>query len=902
MASVAAASLVPACAIAAPVVGASGTDGTSIGLNDTPTQTSTTVGIDFDTTDLTALAGINNGDRLQVRVNGAAVSFVEINTGDTLQDLAAALNAIDGVRASTTSTGSNDTLTITSENVNTTVEISNDTGTAFSVMGMNFPGFPGTIDSVSTAGGDASDGGAAQTSGPATVTFGADSYTGGAGGDGGKTAYNLAATDGGDGGDGGDGFLINSAMTSAELSDTSTVVAGGNGGSGGAGSGGGNAGADGAGGIGIHLVGAGLGAVEIINRGTISGGLGGDGTTRNYAIYMENSGNTLRMYSGSALTGDVYLGTSGGTLALDGSGSEDANFSGVGSLSLTDGSKWTLTGNINPNAGGVSIDTAGNSALTVSGTLSGTTLTKSGTGKLVVNGSAPAIALNGGTLGGSGTFAGLTANSGSTIAPGNSIGTLNVNGNASFAAGSTYAVEVDSAGNSDKLAATGTVTIDSGATVSVTAENGTDDGSTYAISNTYTIITAGAGVTGTFGSVSENFAFLDAALGYGANNVTLTLTRNASSFASAANTANQRATAGGIESLGAGNAVYNAVVPLDQASARSAFDSLSGEIYASANGMFIHDSRFARNAVSNRIRAAFEGLDAAGTPATAFNAHREAPGTGGTAFWSYGYGSWGKTGSNGNAAAIGHSTGGVFFGADGDIAGGWRGGLMAGYGNTGFDVGARASSGNAGSYTLGAYASGRLGPLDMRFGASYGLHDVSVSRTVTAGTLSNTLGADYTAATAQVFGEAGYAFDSRGTRFEPYAGFALIHQRNAAFTETGGAAALSVASASQTLGVTTLGLRAARYLAAGDNYTASLTGSLGWSHVVGDLDAASAMRFASGDAFGITGAPLARDTALIEAGLRLDFDSGATFNLDYHGDLGTRAQSHGLAARFSMVF
>ncbi|WP_412050891.1 autotransporter domain-containing protein [Hoeflea sp. Naph1] len=606
---------------------------------------------------------------------------------------------------------------------------------------------------------------------------------------------------------------------------------------------------------------------------------------------------TLTLTGANSHTGGTTI--SGGTLQIGNGGtvgSLSGNITNNSALVFNRSDALSYTGDI---SGAGSLTKAGAGTLTLSGANTHTGGTTVSGGKLVVNGSTGAITLNGGTLGGSGTIGSVAANSGSTIAPGNSIGTLNVAGNASFAAGSTYAVEVDKNGNADKLSATGTVTIDNGATVSVTAENGTDNGLSYAVATTYKIVSAGTAVTGTFGSVSENFAFLDASLSYDANSVYLKLLRNNFSFASSATTANQRATAGALDTLASGNTLYDAVSVLSTENARSAFDSLSGEIYASANGMFIHDSRFARNAVSNRIRSAFEGLDATATPVTAFGA---TPGTGGAAFWSHAYGSWDKTGGNGNAAAMDHNAGGFFLGADTDIAGGWRGGLMAGYGNAGFDAAARTSSGNADSYTFGAYAGGQIGPLGVQFGASYGLHDVSVSRTVTTGTLRNALSADYRASTAQFFGEAGYSFDTRGTRFEPYAGFALIHQHNAAFTETGGAAALSVASASQTLGVTTLGLRGARQVAVGDNYTASLTGSLGWSHVVGDLDAASTMRFASGDAFGITGAPLDRDTALIEAGLKLYFDSGATFNLDYHGDLGARTQSHGLVARFSMLF
>ncbi|MEM5471206.1 autotransporter domain-containing protein [Hoeflea sp. AS60] len=595
---------------------------------------------------------------------------------------------------------------------------------------------------------------------------------------------------------------------------------------------------------------------------------------------LDLNGHDLTMSALSGTGGTVALGTAGLTVNQSGTTSYGGAISGAGSLTKSGAGTLTLTG-ANTHTGGT----------TVSG------------GRLVVNGSIGAFTLNGGTLGGSGTVGSFTANSGSTIAPGNSIGTLNVAGNTSFASGSTYAVEVDSAGNSDMIAATGSVTIDNGATVSVSAENGTDNGSTYAASTTYTIITAGTGVTGTFGSVSENFAFLDAALGYSASAVTLTLTRNASSFASAGNTPNQRAVANGVSSLTAGNAVYDAVVGLSEASARAAFDSLSGEIYASTTGRFIQDSHFARDAASNRIRSAFEGLATGEVPMIADNGTGQARNFGGGAVvWGQAYGSWGNTKGNGNAATIGHSTGGLFFGADAELFDGWRGGLMAGYGNAGFSVDPRSSSGNADSYTFGAYAGGKVGALGVRLGATYALHDVSTSRNVTVGTLSNALSADYTASTSQVFGEAGYSFNTPLARFEPFAGFALVHQRSGAFTESGGAAALSVASAMQTLGFTTLGLRGERQVAAGESYTASIRGSLGWSHLIGDSDPSSTMWLADGKAFRVSGLPLERDTAQIEAGLKLDFDNGASFNINYQGGLGAKSQSHTVAARFSKSF
>ncbi|WP_346910100.1 autotransporter-associated beta strand repeat-containing protein [uncultured Roseibium sp.] len=686
-----------------------------------------------------------------------------------------------------------------------------------------------------------------------------------------------------------------------------------------------------------NLAKAGAGSLILSGTNTYSGGatisggtlqVGNGGTTGSVSGDIVNNG-ALAFNRSDALTfsGDISgtgsLTKSGaGTLTLTG----DNTFSGgttisAGTLQIGDGgTTGSLTGDI-VNNGALAFNRS--DAMTFEGDISGTgSVTKTGAGTLTltgantfaggttvtgglltVNGSTGDVLLNGGTLGGSGTVGTVTANSGARVAPGNSIGTLNVSGNVTFSSGSTYAVEVDDTGNSDKIAATGTAAIDSGATVTVSAENGTDNGSTYAASTTYTILTADGGVTGTFGSVSENFAFLDASLGYNANNVTLTLTRNATGLASAAETANQRAAANGVSNLSAGNAVYDAVVVLSEAGARTAFDSLSGEVHASTNTLLIQESSRSRDAVGARIRGAFDGLAAAEMPMIALHGAGEAPdGTGGAAAWGQAYGGWGKTGGTHTAAAMDHTSGGFFVGADMEISSGWRAGLVAGYGNSRFDVDARASSGDADSYTLGAYAGRRFDAIGLRFGTTYTWNDVSTSRNVTAGTLSNSLSVDYAASTAQAFGEVGYTFNTPLAHLEPFAGAALIHQHSDGFSETGGPAALTVSSSSQTLGLATLGLRAERRFAEVAGLDASLTGTLAWRHAFGDIDATSTMRFATGNAFAISGTPLDRDTALIETGFKLGLGDGANVSLTYQGDIGATSQDHGFNARFSARF
>ena len=91
-----------------------------------------------------------------------------------------------------------------------------------------------------------------------------------------------------------------------------------------------------------------------------------------------------------------------------------------------------------------------------------------------------------------------SSQSAAASAPGNSIGTLNVNGNVAFAAGSTYQVEINAAGQGDKIIATGKATL-SGGTVQVVGANGT-----YTPSTRYTILTANGGVSGTFAQLTTS--------------------------------------------------------------------------------------------------------------------------------------------------------------------------------------------------------------------------------------------------------------------------------------------------------------------------------------------------------------------------------------------------------------
>ena len=400
------------------------------------------------------------------------------------------------------------------------------------------------------------------------------------------------------------------------------------------------------------------------------------------------------------------------------------------------GSDWTLTG---------------------AGTFSTSALV--GTGMLSVNGTltSPLVTVDPlARVGGGGTIVGALTNQG-TIAAGNSIGTLSVQGSLTFDAGSILETEVNSAGQTDLVNVTGAATINGG-NVSVLAASGS-----YAPSTQYTIVSTTAGRTGVFSGVTSNLAFLAPSLTYDANNVYLTLVNNGIDFDAIGGTPNQRAAGSGVQGLGTGNPIYDAVLVLDIPGARYAFDQLSGEIHASTASVLIDDSRHVREAALGRLR----------------DDHGEASGKPG--LWAQAYGAQTDLDGDGNAADLGYDSAGVFAGMDGAVGNAWQAGALIGYSRASFDVDARSSSGSADSFHLAAYGGGEWGGFGLRAGAAYAWHDIETARAIVFQGYADSAAAAYDGHTAQAFGEVSYALQAGAATFEPTAGARLCRCRNGWF-------------------------------------------------------------------------------------------------------------------------
>ncbi|RTF18225.1 autotransporter serine protease [Serratia marcescens] len=544
--------------------------------------------------------------------------------------------------------------------------------------------------------------------------------------------------------------------------------------------------------------------------------------------------------------------------------------------------------------GGLTKQGIGTLVLTGNNTYAGPTLVNQG--RLAINGSVTSdvSVQNGGIVGGSGTVGSLTARRGGTVAPGNSIGTLNVAGNVSFEPGSRYAVEVGPNGQSDRIQSSGSATI-GGGEVAVTLENSsnllTQSEVRSLLGQQYNILTAQQGVSGQFDAVAPNYLFLGTGLSYQPNGVTLSVGRNGTSFASVAQTANERAVAAAADALAAGNPVYESILNSGTAGeARQAFRQLSGQIHADIASALVNDSRYLREALNGRLRQA-EGL----ASSSAIKADEDGA-------WAQLLGAWDHASGDANATGYQASTYGVLVGLDSAAAADWRLGVATGYTRTSLH-GGYGSKADSDNYHLAAYGDKQFGALALRGGAGYTWHRIDTKRSVNYGMQSDRDTAKYSARTEQLFAEAGYSVKGEWLNLEPFVNLAYVNFENNGIAESGGAAALRGDKQHTDATVSTLGLRADTAWQVSPGTTVALRSELGWQHQYGGLERGTGLRFNGGNApFVVDSVPVSRDGMVLKAGAEVAVNENASLSLGYGGLLSQNHQDNSVNAGFTWRF
>ncbi|HEY1544513.1 MAG TPA: autotransporter domain-containing protein [Xanthobacteraceae bacterium] len=654
-------------------------------------------------------------------------------------------------------------------------------------------------------------------------------------------------------------------------------------------------------------------------------------TTAGNATITTNSGGHVFFFDSSSGGSARFATNAGATFDMSGltaASMTAGSIEGAGSYVLGDKQLVVGSNNLSTEVQGVisgiggSLDKVGTGTLTLSGVNTYTGPTVIDGGILSVNGSiVSAVTVNaGGTLGGTGTVGPTTVNAGGILAPGNSIGTVHVAGNVTFNANSIYQVQVNPAGGSDLTVAT-SATINGGTVQALPAAG------TYGASTRYIIVQTTGGVTGTFANVTSSSAFLTPSLSYPTDEVVLTLTRNATSFAAIAQTPNQASVGAALDTSASGSALVQAILPLGNAQALLAFDALSGEIHASVQTAIIDDSLWVRDTLLARMLQASYGGDGGAMGALGFGGPMVAfadAGAGASAlayadgarsgfpikappaptpsdlvFWAQGTGAWGRIDGDGNAAEMSRTFAGFLTGVDRRFGENWRAGIAAGYSNSSVNVNARASSANVDTAHLAAYAAAGLGSFKLRTGAALSWNTLSTDRIIAFPGFVDTAHANYGAGEGQLFGELGYAMAFGRYAVEPFAGLTFVHLGTESFTESGGAAALAGASNHDDVGYTTLGAHLATRDVLANGMVLIPHATLAYQHALGNVTPAAALAFEStGAGTEITGVPLARDSALVQVGADLQINRQATFGVFYSAEVADNAQDHSFNGRF----
>ncbi|HOW53339.1 MAG TPA: autotransporter domain-containing protein [Syntrophorhabdaceae bacterium] len=663
---------------------------------------------------------------------------------------------------------------------------------------------------------------------------------------------------------------------------------------------------------------------------TATGVLAGSGAT---AITTGNVSGTLN-YTGTGSLSCTTLDLSGGTFNNNGSGTVS-----IAKATVAGGQTGTIGG-----TGTIELTTADvNGALTVSSVISGAgSLTKTGSGALTLSGAntytggtfvngGSLIATNtllgpftigaSGVLKGTGTINGDVVNSG-TLAPGNSIGTLTISGNYTHNAGAVYQVEVNAAGQSDKLIVTGTATLNGG-TVSVLAESGN-----YNLSTTYTILTAGS-VTGTFGNVTSNLAFLTPSLRYDPTTVYLVLTRNTMGFADVAATSNQYTVASALDRIapvatGDMAGVMTTLFGFSAPSARGAFDQMGGLSHTALTGATFSSFSQYMGVMSGRMggfisggpRSSFAnrpvmlasrtdtGSDAGNTLMAALS---NAAGRTGTSrgLWAEGYGSLGQRRGNDISSRYDSDMAGFSAGFDRVVAPSLLVGASLGYSHTKVDMKDLSDSATVSSYQGSLYGIYKMNPFYVSGIAACGYNRYDTRRDIAFGTVSRRAKASYAGQTLGGYLEGGYRLTTSPVDIIPLASLTGIYLMRDGFTERdAGALSLSADSDHTSSLVGSLGMRLTKdyKISSSDTLTPEL--KVAWDHEFANGDYALDASFAGypTSTFTVRGDRPNRDS--LGAGFRLTWQTKEdiclhfTYDGSFSGDNTQHAGTLGIQYRW----
>ncbi|WP_432798304.1 beta strand repeat-containing protein [Poriferisphaera sp. WC338] len=672
----------------------------------------------------------------------------------------------------------------------------------------------------------------------------------------------------------------------------------------------------------------------------LSGVISGSGSL---AVGMDSASDTLTLsgvntYSGgTTLLGSTLiignndaLGT--GNLSVDDdaviqSNSDDRTISNT--TSISSGNTLTVSGSNDFELSGVisgdgGLTKEGSSTATLSGnnTFTGDTTVTAGT--LIINGTMASGNVNvasGATLSGVMNFAGNFINSG-TVSPGNSPGTMIVGGNLTLNSTSIYDMEIASTAGpgtgNDFIDVTGTAAIDGTLNVIGLGGYSATDG------DTFTILDADGGVSGTFATILDDIAGFEATATYNANDITVTLNAATADFANTVTarnlvfaaeaftriannspTGDMATVIAQLENQTGNNLVVafeqivpNYLVPQAEATFKGIDvqnNNFNGRFNELRNGLpklwsnnlgvntpdnaSINDSADPEFAMMLAMQAQ-ETLEQQQETARFTGAEKDIWGA-----WVNGFGTFGDYDSTSSQAGYNFNTGGVTFGFDYRVLDTLAAGAFVGYSNTGVTVdngqGTNSfNSINTGMYMTwfneeGFYASGLFGG---------GVNFYENNRRIRFGTVDRVAESDPTGFYLQTLATGGYEFKKGNWGFGPQLALQWVNLQIGSHSETGADSLnLNVGAFNGNSFVTRLGFRATyEYDTDAMLFVPELVGF--WEHEYLDpINTVDVGVPAGGESFTYTGIGPGRDSGLIGVNLvGISHEAPVSFTLQYN--------------------
>ncbi|WP_141553686.1 autotransporter outer membrane beta-barrel domain-containing protein [Candidatus Regiella insecticola] len=458
---------------------------------------------------------------------------------------------------------------------------------------------------------------------------------------------------------------------------------------------------------------------------------------------------------------------------------------------------------------------------------------------------------------------------------------LQVVGDVNFAAGSFYDVQLDEQ-QSDAISVTGQANV-SGATLRIQAAPGA-----YPLEKEYEILTAEKGIKGTFANITSDLVFRTPRLRQNEHSTVLAVPRNEIPFEQLADNQNQKNVAKILDKQEMPTDLKHPLSWLNEDSAHTAFDNLSGAVQASVHSILLANSHTIREVVTTAM-------------------HRRKAADNHQSVWGNLLASKSSLKGDSKTEGVDHRTHGLVIGSDIKLGDHWHVGIAGAVGQTFFNTDQAGSSGVIDNYNLALYGGSHLGALAARFGGAYAFHDLNLNlnldRRIVFPGFSETVKSNYNAGTMQFWGELSYAIPTNAALFEPFFGLAHVSVQSDKFTETAGSSALMGNKDNHHVTFSTLGLRTEVAFDSFDSRVSS-RGSLAWRRGWGDLASTKNLAFndKSTDFFDVVGVPITKDALLVASGIDIKIGKKCMLEVGYTGQFAAKMKDNAISTRIKWFF